>query len=258
MAGMIAKIIDQSREDCSVYLEPYAGGLAVLYALDRFDVEVINDLDANIANFWIQFSQESEKFLKYCNARPVYHEALHGRAIAIWNGTETADCLIEQAWAVWYMSLVCFSSIMGASFRVSVVKSVIKTLVSRMGRISSQLDRTKRMVIHQQDAVKLIKRYDYPNVVIYADPPYPNADQKYACGDFSEDDLKRLCDALSDHSGKFVLSCYSNPTLDEFSQNYRLIKHETFQSASLRVGNISRRRIEILVTNIEERQISLF
>ena len=73
-------------------------------------------------------------------------------------------------------------------------------------------ERLRGVQIEKKPAVELINRFNYPNVLIYADPPYllsTRNRKQYRC-EMSERDHKELLDALKAHSGPVVLSGYDS------------------------------------------------
>lgn len=66
------------------YVEPFAGGLATLLLRPDFDknqdfgIEIINDLDCYVANFWRAVSQDSEGVARFADW-PVNEADLHAR-----------------------------------------------------------------------------------------------------------------------------------------------------------------------------------
>lgn len=73
--------------------------------------------------------------------------------------------------------------------------------------------RLKEVQIECKDAIDLIKAYDAPDCLIYADPPYlgeTRGGKLYRCEMMERSDHKRLLDALKVHTGPVILSGYDN------------------------------------------------
>lgn len=90
-----------------------------------------------------------------------------------------------------------------------------------MGHLPEQIihvaTRLKNAQIENQPALKLIERYKHPDVLIYADPPYPLSTRSctfYAYEMTNEDHVK-LLEALDQHPGPVLLSGYDNPIYNE-------------------------------------------
>jgi len=48
----VIKVVDNPTPEIWVYVEPYAGSAAVLFAKPRVPAEIINDLDGQVVNFF--------------------------------------------------------------------------------------------------------------------------------------------------------------------------------------------------------------
>lgn len=60
----IAKWICSYMPEHSVYLEPFAGSLAVLFEKEKSHIETVNDLDGEIVNFFHIVRDYPEQFRK--------------------------------------------------------------------------------------------------------------------------------------------------------------------------------------------------
>lgn len=102
--------------------------------------------------------------------------------------------------------------------------------------------------------MELIERFNYPNVLIYLDPPYVlstrNGKQyKYELDD--KDQIKLLDVALA-HKGPLLISGYDNELYND-----RL--HEWYREETTCYSQVCSKKREILWMNFEpEKQLSLF
>ena len=69
--------------------------------------------------------------------------------------------------------------------------------------------------VENSDFEEVIKKYDSPKTYFYMDPPYWKTENYYSNHDFDVNDHKRLADALNNIQGKFGLSYYDFPQLEE-------------------------------------------
>ena len=158
------------------YLEPYAGGLAVLINKEPSRIETVNDLDDDVVNLFrvIQNAGTREELIRlivytpyarteYDNAFPEYPEQLTD---------------IERA------KNFLIRSGMGHGFRVCEKCGWKKDVYGREAAyavrywndlpavITNVAQRLKMVQIEHKPAVELIKAFNHDNVLIYADPPY--------------------------------------------------------------------------------------
>ena len=75
--------------------------------------------------------------------------------------------------------------------------------------------RLERTSIFCRDAVSVIESTDTPTTFYYCDPPYFNADMGHYSG-YTQEDFKRLLNALSKVKGKFLISSYPSDILHEY------------------------------------------
>jgi DNA adenine methylase len=70
--------------------------------------------------------------------------------------------------------------------------------------------------IENMDFAKVIEKYDSPTSYFYLDPPYYKTENYYSNHDFGLDDHERLANTLKTIQGKFSMSYYYFPQLEEW------------------------------------------
>ncbi len=196
------------------YLEPYFGSGAILFNKPRSHIETVNDLDGNVVNLfdWIRRDPERLAYEVYYTpySRQVYDTAFL---------TEPEDSL-ERA-VNFYIRLQ-----MGHGFRTNGEKVGWKNDIQGRERayaakdwcdlpkkIMKAAERLRGVQIECMPAVKLIRRFNHPNVLIYADPPYllgTRHGKQYRC-EMSDEDHEELLEVLMDHKGPVLISGYDSP-----------------------------------------------
>lgn len=79
-------------------------------------------------------------------------------------------------------------------------------------KILQAAERLRGVQIEDRPAVELIQRFNFPNVLIYADPPYvlnTRHGKQYRC-EMDDKDQNNLLDALLAHKGYVLLGGYDN------------------------------------------------
>ena len=84
-------------------------------------------------------------------------------------------------------------------------------------------ERLKRVVILNDDAVKVIRQQDGPNTLFYLDPPYlretrSNGGGEYGEHEMTDQDHRKLLLGLAFVKGKFLLSGYRNAMYDGLAE----------------------------------------
>jgi DNA adenine methylase len=102
-------------------------------------------------------------------------------------------------------------------------------------------------------AIKIIKRYNTPDVFIYVDPPYPTGTRKPNLykHEMSDRDHEELLLLLLDHPGKVIISGYENDMYNDFLGEWRK-EHKRTQAEA---GVI---RTETIWLNYTTEQMNLF
>jgi DNA adenine methylase len=115
----------------------------------------------------------------------------------------------------------------------------------------SLVDRIEKVQIENKDALIVLDSRNVSDAFHYIDPPYPNADQGHYNG-YSWGEYECLLEWISKKcKGKFLLSSYNSPLLEEYIQKNRWLKSmHTFNNKGLRKND--RSKFEILIRNYNE------
>lgn len=195
------------------YLEPYFGSGAVLFQKPRSRIETVNDRDGDVVNLfeWIKRDPERLAYEIYYTpyARQVYEEAFAARP---------EDSLGRAV----NFYIRCN---MGHGFRTNGEKVGWKNDVQGRERayaardwcslpekIITAADRLRGVQIEHMDALELIVRFNFENVLIYCDPPYvlsTRHGKQYKC-EMSDTDHIRLLELLLQHKGSVMISGYDS------------------------------------------------
>ena len=239
------------------YLEPFFGSGAVLFTKERSAIETVNDLDGDVVNLfrWIRENPErlAREIYLIPYARDVYDKAFEEQY------TETDS--FQQA-VNFYIRMM-----MGHGFRTTGEKVGWKNDVQ--GReaayaaknwcrtpevVLEAAERLRGVQIENMPAIELIGRFNFQNVLIYADPPYILGTRhgKQYRHEMTDKDHWDLLDVLKAHSGPVLLSGYDNDLYNDALRTW----HREERNA---VAQTSTRRTEVLWMNFEPAgQISFF
>ena len=229
------------------YLEPFFGSGAVLFSKPRSHIETVNDLDGNVVNLFEWIRKDPEKlaheiyWMPY--ARQVYEDAF---------STVPEDSLGQAV-------NFCIRLNMGHGFRTTGEKVGWKNDIQgrerayaaqdwcRMPeRVIRAAERLRGVQIECRPAAELIRRFNYPNVLIYADPPYVFGTRhgKQYRHEMEDKDHEELLDVLLDHKGKVLLSGYDSSLYNSRLRGWHREEHRSRSQ----VGSVKR---EILWMNFE-------
>src|SRR5713226_1759072 len=190
----------------TTYVEPFAGGAQVFFHKLPSDVEVLNDLDFDIVNFFrvCQWHyEELVRYLRYCLISRKLHE-LHVK-------TDPATLTdIQRAGRFFYLQKNSFGGlILKQKFHYGVTQPSNYNL-ERIPQIIEQThQRLARVQIESLPYEQVLKRYDRPTTLFYLDPPY--WERKLYKFNFTKSQFIDLEQRLRTLKGKFILSLDDRP-----------------------------------------------
>ena len=205
-----------------VYCEPFFGSGAVFFRKQPVYIETVNDIDNQIVNLFLACRDYPEELARAVNLTPFAR-------------TEFDECYdthvedpVERARRI----LVRFHQSFGTSNSTKSTWRNVKTSggprpETVWGYLPESIieccERLKQAQIENIDAIELIEQYDREDILIYCDPPYLQSIRKkcmYA-HEMSEEDHKRLLEALLRSKSKVVLSGYDNDLYNETLVGWR-------------------------------------
>ena len=223
-----------------VYVEPFGGSAAVLLRKPRSEVEVLNDLDAELANLYrvardpglcgqlgmlcalTPFS--AAEFKLACEPVEGDRPVERARRLLVRHYMGRASDARRPA------SRTGFRSYSGDAR--SVPAKDWYTYSDGIGLIGARL---RDVVVECGDAVDVMRRHDRADALHYVDPPYVPSTRKdpssgYRC-ELDEAGHVRLLDALLGLKGAVVLSGYASPLYDEALAGWRRVTRQVRDQA---------------------------
>ena len=113
-------------------------------------------------------------------------------------------------------------------------------------------DRLKRVVVLNDEAIKVIRQQDGPKTLFYCDPPYLHEtrastdDYRY---EMTEEDHVELLETLAGIRGKLMLSGYHSQLYTEYAERYGWRRDEFDLPNNAAGGKTKRRMREVLWMN---------
>jgi DNA adenine methylase len=239
---LATKIISMLPEH-TAYVEPFAGGAQVLFHKPPSEVEVLNDLDFDVVNFFrvCQWHyEELVRYLRYCLASRTLHE-LHVKT----DPSTLTD--IQRAGRFFYLQKNSFGGlILKQKFHYGVTQPSNYNLERIPEVIEQAHQRLQRVQIESLPYEQVLGRYDRPTTVFYLDPPY--WERKLYKFNFSETDFRGLEQRLRELRGKFILSLDDRSEVRELFAGFRM---QTVDLAYTAKRNTRARHKELLITNFD-------
>jgi DNA adenine methylase len=231
-----------------VYAEPFIGGAAVYFAKPPSDVEIINDINGEIVNFY-EVVKNDFAALKKEIAATLHSRKAHRHARVVFENPDMFD-RIKRAWAVWVRANMSFGGDMTGGYGYDVSGRTTGKIANKIENFTEGLSaRFRNTQIECCDALKIIETRDTPETFYYLDPPYPDTDQGHYNG-YSSADFAALLELLSKIQGKFLLSSFRHEALAEYTEKNQWNQFEIRmnKSMTLQTGQV-KQKIEVFTAN---------
>lgn len=241
------------------YVEPFGGGGAVLLAKPPSCVEVYNDLDADVVNFFevLRDKQLSQELAHLIELTPYSRtEFLNAR-------TETTS-KVDQARKLVIRAQMGFGSA-GATkgntgFRLDTGRGgsdIVKIWQRQPEVILQAAARLKKVLIENRDALKVIEDHDRDDTLFFIDPPYVldtrNMGGKAYRHEMSNEDHEKLIKTLKLCKGMVIVCGYEHPIYE--SLKWKKIKKTV--AAAGQAGSVIREEV-LWINSQAENQQDLF
>lgn len=229
------------------YVEPFLGGGAVYWSKPPSEVEIINDLDGFVTNFY-QVVKSDFAALKAMVDATAFGRESHERAASVRQNQDFFSPL-QRAWAFFILSNASLYAVLDnpCAFPGRDIK-VVTTFYSKAKRFTDvYADRLQTTFVEQRDAIYVITHNDSEDTFFFVDPPYFNSNMGHY-GGYLDADFDRLLSTLASLKGRFILTCYPSELLD----SHLLLNPNwvaEFREMSLSAGSKGKKKTEVLVRN---------
>ena len=207
-----------------IYLEPFFGSGAVFFRKAPARLETINDIDGNVVNLFRVLREQTEQLAALVELTPWARDEYYASYEKSGNDLEDARRFLVRCWqAFGTMTAARTGWRHSATGRSTVMPQQWNGLPDRLAAAAIRL---KDAQIENMDAVQLIKKYNDPRCLIYADPPYtPETRRKniYA-EEMTVEQHVQMLEALKAHGGSVVLSGYENELYNDMLQGWRRVE----------------------------------
>jgi len=246
-----------------VYCEPFFGGGAVFFAKKPSYLEVINDKNEMLINFYEVCQNRFEKLATRIK-HTLHSESEYRKALAIYKGLVAADNL-TKAVATWMVFNESYNSSARAGWKFDMGKGGSHfgiTLAHARRNFCPWLQKRLQYVqISCRDALQVIAERDSVDTFFYLDPPYPDTYQGHYAG-YGWQELEILLKILAAMKGKFMLSNYPSSMISFFAEKYGWnIRQISLKKDSCLTIDPNAKKKELLVMNYEisvPQELSIF
>lgn len=226
------------------YCEPFAGGAQILFRKAPSNVEVLNDLDFDIINFFrvCQWHyEELIRYLRYCLVSRKLHQLHLASNPDTLTDIQRAGRFYVLQKTSWAGLVVKRSFHVGVTQRSNLDPGGIPEIIEQVHR------RLQRVQIECLPYEQILEKYDRPTTVFMIDPPYLLDVGLYRYN-FSLKAFQQLAINLRKLSGYFVLTLNDRPEIRQLFGSFFIQSIQIAYSAQAKSG---RRFSELLITNFD-------
>ncbi|MCC7449848.1 MAG: DNA adenine methylase [Anaerolineae bacterium] len=242
------------------YVEVFGGAAWVLFGKPPSDVEIFNDIDQELINFFRVVREKPEELVASFDFELVARAEFE-RLVSL-NPHELSE--VQRAHRFYYLIMAGWGGELNyPRFQTSITDGghgnrligALKTLRTRIEPIHHRL---RTVIIENLDWTVCIDRYDRPGTAMYLDPPYPDNGANYLHNMRDWSDHQRLATRLRQTTCRWILSSYDTPEVHALFDGYHFT-HVSAASGMKATKNGKARVInkEVLITNFEPPQSSV-
>jgi DNA adenine methylase len=228
--GFLVKRLLELIPSHTTYVEVFGGSAALLFAKEPSKVEIYNDVDSDLVNFFrvLRDPKKYKRMARLASLTPYSREEFYNAVNGLKLGSFEDD--VERAFWFWYVSRLCFSGGGRASASLSTsITSYERGMSSTTHKYLNTIkalpwfhQRVTRVQIENQNFETILSRCDRPNTFFYLDPPHlPSSRTKTRYRfDMTEEEHIRLLTTLRAVEGKVLLSGYPSKLYKEFLSDW--------------------------------------
>ena len=231
--GMACKILKYFPKEGSynTYIEPFGGSFGVaLHNPNIPPIEIYNDLDNNVYSLFrtlvdkemfAEFQKLSDLIIYSEKSRKAFKQDLK----EIPFNEDDKLSIVHRAFKFFYVNRTSRNGIGGFSINTCVRRCMSKScsdFLSTIEGLPKLHDRLSKVIVTNQDGIKLINKYSQrEDVFIYADPPYHQSTRteiRYNV-DMNDDEQENFIDECINAKCKILISGYDCDAYKRLEEN---------------------------------------
>ena len=207
------------------YCEPYCGAAGVFFHKTPSTIEVINDIDSQVVNFFRTLREETERFIQAIQMTPYSRDEYTQALQPSRDSFEDARRFYIRSWQGWLGN-----NRRDTSWRYQTNDNSGKSLAADWNATEHLWGiawRLKQALIENDDALTVIARYDTPDTLFYLDPPYQShtislrwANHAYT-HNVDDQHHRQLLHQLQHIQGMAIISSYPSPMYEHMLRDWQ-------------------------------------
>ena len=223
------------------YVDPFGGGCNVLMLKPASYNEVYNDLDGEVVNFFHMLRDRSDELIRAIQLTPYAREEQRVAFTPAGDDLERARRLYVRCWQSHGGGRTQWRT--GWRYeRGNTSGNRVIDDWNETDHLQAIVARLKNVQIENDDALKIIPRFDSPATLFYLDPPYLAStrsdrwkEKAYTC-EMTDDQHIELARILNGIQGMAIISGKPSPLYDELYPGWKTLQKEIntdFQGRSM-------------------------
>lgn len=214
----------------TAYVEVFGGAAGVLFNKPRSKVEVYNDIDDDLVQFFEVLRDRGDDLIEWLRAVPYARTVFEQWKTDFYTGHRPDDP-IERAGRFFALRYMQYSGVyrcrsaMSSSTAAGSGTNAAQRFANKRDRLGEFARRLDGVQIESMDYTDVVEKYDHPSTVFYFDPPYyGTARYRYRVGDGFDHDA--FVDVLDDIDGRWLVS-YNQlpPALSDAPTDERTVRY---------------------------------
>ncbi|MBL7997008.1 MAG: DNA adenine methylase [Candidatus Kapabacteria bacterium] len=227
-----------------VYVEPFCGSAAVLLNKPVVQMEVLNDVFSEIATLFMVLRDAPEQLAALIQFTPYSYEEFYAATTL-----EPYMTPLEQARRMLIRSYMGYGSKATQYHSTGFRRPSLQTWFNAIeqwrdlpGLVFDVSERLKRCVIESCDAIECMKRWDTPDTLIYADPPYMPSTLRHKAGLYKHmmtpEQHEQMLNFLTTCDSKVIVSGYHSELYDDYLHTWRISTRTTHTQANTQATEV--------------------
>lgn len=202
------------------YVEVFGGGAAVLLNKPESYIEVYNDRDSDVVQFFRVVRERRADLEDWLRCTPFSRE-LHSEWTKDFFDGERPDDPVERAGRWFFLRYTQYGGKLNgpSGFKASGKRNEALSYRGGIEALDEVVERLQEVTIECEDFQDVIERYDRENTLFYCDPPYVGPGDEIYNTEFEHE---RLANTLAECEGDWIVSYDEIPEpLEEASETIR-------------------------------------
>lgn len=237
----LARKIIELLPEHTTYVEVFGGGGQVLFRKPPSGVEVLNDLDGELVNFFRVCQSHYQELLRYLRFVLVSRQWFD----MLYKGSPENMTDVQRAARYFYLQRNCYAGLVVRKNYIHHVSHIPNYNVKKIPEIIEATHRRLENVqIECLPYEQILEKFDRPATLFFLDPPYWN--RKLYKFNFEKEDFMELERKLWALKGKFLLTLNDEPEVRDLFSKFAIQPVQLAYSAQRKK---EKRFPELIITN---------